>query len=149
MDTPQHTSEQSPEQVQTELQGQPGSVILFDLRTLTRFRDDGPAVQILSDLGTARLVLFAFKAGQQLKEHHTSSQILIQVLRGRVVVTTPGNSVQLQAGMILQIDANVQHSVTAPTSAVMLLTMTPSPTYHSLQQEVFKDQSPLVSRNNA
>ncbi len=143
--TPEHTVRSA----STEPQGEAGSVILFNLRTLAHFQDEGPFVQIVSDLGAARLVLFAFKAGQQLKEHHTSSQILIQVLRGHVVVTTPGNSTRLRSGMVLQIEANVPHSVTAPTEAMMLLTMTPSPTYHSLQKEVFEHLTPLVSRHQA
>lgn len=128
------------------LQAEAGNAIVFDLRALTRFRDEGPDVQVLSDVGAARLVLFAFKAGQQLKEHSTSSQILVQALRGRIVFNAPGQSIKLRAGMVLQVEANVPHSVTASTDAVMLLTLTPSPTYHSLQHEVFDKLTPLVSR---
>lgn len=129
-------------------QGEPGSVILFDLRQLTQFHEEGPSVQILSDVGTVRLVLFGFQAGQQLKEHCTSSQLFVQVLRGFVKVTTPGNSTKLQAGMVLQIEAHVPHSINAATDAVMVLTMTPSPTYHSLQHELFDNLTPLVSRSD-
>lgn len=125
-----------------------GSVILFDLRQLTRFREERPYVQILSDVGTVRLVLFAFRAGQQLKEHCTSSQLLVQVLRGSVRLSTPGNNTKLQAGMVLQVEANVLHSVTATTDAVMLLTMTPSPTHHDMQHELFANLTPLVSRSD-
>lgn len=139
-------SPQIPKNLETPVQAEPGSAILFDLRALTHFRDDGPHVQVLSDSGAARLVLFAFKTGQQLKEHNTSSQILVQVLRGRITFNTPGHSAKLRAGMILQVEANIPHSVTASTDAVMLLTMTPSPTYHSLQREVFDKLTPLVSR---
>ena len=80
---------------------EPGSAIIFDLRVLTRFREKGPFVQILSDIGTARVVLFTFKTGQQLKEHRTSSQILVQTLRGHITFTTPDNSMKMQAGMVL------------------------------------------------
>ena len=124
-----------------------GNVIVFDLRELTHFRADGPFVQILSDIGTARLVLFAFKAGQQIKEHRTSSQLLVQVLRGSITFTTPGNSEKLQAGKLLQLEENVPHSVVARTDAIMLLTMTPSPSCHSLQHEVFGALKPLVTRS--
>lgn len=130
-------------------QGEAGSVILFDLRQLTRFRDEGPYIQILSDVGTVCLVLFAFRAGQLLKEHCTSSQLLVQVLRGSVRLSTLGNNTKLQAGMVLQVEANILHSVTATTDAVMLLTMTPSPTYHSVQHELFDNLTPLVSRSDA
>ncbi|HLI09908.1 MAG TPA: cupin domain-containing protein [Ktedonobacteraceae bacterium] len=127
-------------------QGKPGEMVVFDLRALTHFRDEGPYVQVLSDIGTARLVLFAFKAGQQLKEHRTSSQIQVQVLRGRVLFSATGNSVKLQAGLVLQLEASIPHSVTAQTDAVMLLTMTPSPSFHSMERELFQQATPLVKR---
>ncbi len=134
------------EQVQEGMPGEPGKLIAFDLRRLTRWSEERPHIQILSDIGTARLVLFAFKAGQQLQEHRTSSQILVQALRGRVTVTAAGSSVKLQAGIVLQVEANVPHTVVSQTDAVMLLTLLPSPTSHSLEREVFQGLTPLVTR---
>lgn len=127
-------------------QAKAGEMVVFDLKALTHFRDEGPYVQVLSDVGAARLVLFAFKAGQQLKEHRTTSQIQVQVLRGRVQFTASDSSTRLEPGMVLQLEANVPHSVNAQTNAVMLLTMTPSPSYHSLEREVFQQTAPLVKR---
>jgi quercetin dioxygenase-like cupin family protein len=126
----------------------PGNLILFNIRQLTQFRADRPYVQVLSDLGAARVVLFAFRAGQQLKEHRTSSQLLVQVLRGRIIFATADNSVSLQAGMVLQLEENVPHTVIARTDAIMLLTMLPSPKEHSLSAEHEDDKHlvPLVKR---
>lgn len=133
-----------------EATGEPGSLIVFDLRKLTQFHEDKPYVQVLSDIGDARLVLFTFRKGQQLKEHRTSSQILVQVLRGRVTFSTAGNSVKLQAGMVLQLEENVPHSVLAQTDAVMLVTMAPSPSFHSLGlgRNNEAGQVPMVSRKS-
>ena len=127
-------------------QGKPGEMIVFDLQALTHFRDEGPYVQVLSDIGAARVVLFAFKAGQQLKEHRTSSQIQVQALRGHVTFEATGQSVELEEGMLLQLEAGIPHSVTAPSDAVILVTMTPGPAYHSLEREVFQQATPLVRR---
>ncbi len=91
-------------------------------------------------------MLFAFKAEQQLPEHRTSSQILVQALRGRVIVTAEGSSVKLHTGMVLQVEVNVLHSVVAKTDAIMLLTLVPSPASHSLEREVFAGLTPLVTR---
>lgn len=147
MKKPLQPSTNTDTQVQREQHAEQSNVIVFDLRQLTHFRADGPSVQILSDIGAARLMLFAFKAGQQLKEHRTSSQLLVQVLRGRITFTTPGNSETLQAGKLLQLEEDVPHSVIAITDAVMLLTMTPSPSFHGLQHEVFDTLKPLVTRS--
>ncbi|MFL5702797.1 MAG: cupin domain-containing protein [Ktedonobacteraceae bacterium] len=125
--------------------GEHGNLIVFDLRPLAHCREERPDVQVLSDIGVARLVLFAFKAGQP-PEHRTSSQILVQALRGRVTVTAVGTSVKLQAGMVLQVEANVPYTVVAQTDAVMVLMMTPGPSSLSLEREVLKDLTPLVTR---
>ncbi len=147
-ETTEQKQEQHEEAGETGGIGEPGSLIVFDLRKLTQFSEDKPYVQVLSDTGDARLVLFAFKAGQQLKEHRTTSQILVQVLRGRATFATAGNSVKLQAGMVVQLEENVPHSVIAQTDAVMLVTMTPSPSFHSLglSRNNESGQLPLVSR---
>lgn len=139
-------AEEQGKQGEQETEAAPGNLIVFDVRKLARFREEGPDVQVLSDIGTACLVLFAFKAGQQLREHRTSSQILVQALRGRITFTAAGNSIRLQAGMVLQVEAQVPHQVVALTNAVLLVTMIPSPTYHSLEREVFHYLTPLVTR---
>ncbi len=130
------------EQVNKEVQGEAGKLVVFDLRMLSQFKEEGPSVQVLSDIEAARVVLFGFKARQQLPEHVTSSQILVQALRGRITFTTAGSSIELQAGMLLQVEANVPHRVLAQTDAVMLVTMTPSPSYHSLEREVYQHLAP-------
>jgi quercetin dioxygenase-like cupin family protein len=139
-------SEMTEAQEHKETNSEQGSMIVFDLQTLTHFQEERPYVQILSDINAARVVLFAFRAEQELKKHSTSSQLLVQVLRGKVLFSTATSSVQIKAGMLVQLEANVEHSVVAQTDAVMLLTLTPSPTYHSMAQELFQDQTPLVSR---
>lgn len=123
-----------------------GQLIEFDLRALARFNPDGPGVTVLADTGAARSVLFAFRTGQQLKEHRTSSQILVQVLRGRIRFTAAGRDVEARAGTLLHVEANVPHSIAARTDAIVLVVMTPSPSHHSLQHEVFDHTPPLVTR---
>jgi|SRR5579884_4016100 len=120
-------------------EGTADSVQVFDVTGLAQFRDEGPFVQVLADTGYARVVLFGFKAGQQLKEHHTSSPILVQVVRGKVVFTAAGKRVEMRGGMLVTVDAQVRHSLVVETDAVVLVTMTPSPSFHSLQKELFKE----------
>lgn len=140
-------TEERGEPVEEKTKGVPANLIVFDVRKLARFQEEGPFIQVLSDIGAARLVLFAFKAEQQLKEHTTSSQILVQALRGRITFTVGENSVNLQAGMVLQVEARVSHHAVALTDAAMLVTMIPSPTYHSLERDVFQHLTPLVTRS--
>jgi len=142
----QHIPENAELQRSTEAPEETGNLIVFDLHTLTRFQDDHPFVQILSDIGNARLVLFTFRAEQQLKEHTTSSQIIVQVLQGTITFTALDQSVKLHEGMLIQLEATIPHSITAETDAVVLLTLTPSPSQHSLSKELFQNRLPLLIR---
>lgn len=137
---------QRPEELKQEREQ--GSLIVFDLEQLSNFHDEHLNVQILSDIGSARLVLFSFRAGQQLKEHTTSSQIIVQALSGEMTFTAQGSSVPLRPGTLIQLEAQIPHSVVAQSDAVMLLTLTPSPAQHSLAQELFKGRTPLVRRRS-
>lgn len=128
---------------------QTGQLIEFDLRALARLSTEGPGITVLADTSAARSVLFTFRAGQQLKEHRTSSQILVQVLRGRITFAAAGQISEVKAGTLLHLEANVPHSITARTNAVVLVVMTPSPSYHSLEAEVFQRHTPLVTRVEA
>ena len=123
-----------------------GALIALDLRALTHFQEDGPTVRVLADTGAARVVLFAFKAGQRLKEHTTSSQILVQVVRGQITFTAGQHGAVGRAGTLLALEARVPHGITAHTNAVVLVTMTPSPAQHSLEHSVFDHLTPLVAR---
>lgn len=122
-------------------------LVTFDLRALAQWRDDGPAVSMLSDIGAARVALFAFKAGQTLKEHQTSSQILVHVLRGKITFRAGEHPpVEAHPGTLIQVEARVPHSVMARTNAVITVTMVPSPASHSLERELFAGVKPLVAR---
>ena len=122
-------------------------LVAFDLRALAHTRDDGPGVSILSDIGAARVVLFAFKTGQELKEHQTSSQILVHVLRGRISFHAgDGPAVDGRPGTLIQLEACVPHRVVARTNAIITVTIVPSPASHSLERDVFAGIKPLVAR---
>jgi quercetin dioxygenase-like cupin family protein len=124
-----------------------GELIVFDLSALGEFTDPGPSMRVLSDVGTSRIVLFSFRAGQRLKEHHTSSPLVIQVLSGTIAFEARGRAIEAVAGPLLQPERTVPHSIVAETDAVVLVMMTPSPRQHSLSTEVFDKLNPLVTRS--
>lgn len=71
----------------------------------------------------ARVVLFAFDAGEELSEHTAAIPILVQVLDGVVRVGADGEQVELAPGGLIHIGARVPHDVVALTPARMVLTM--------------------------
>jgi quercetin dioxygenase-like cupin family protein len=71
----------------------------------------------------ARVVLFAFDAGQELSEHTAAVPILIQVLDGRLQVGADGQRVELTPGGMVHIGSRVPHDVLALEPSRMVLTM--------------------------
>jgi len=74
-----------------------------------------------SDAGN--VTLFAFDAGQQLSEHTTAFDALVQVLDGEAEIRVAGRGHVLKSGEAIVMPANVPHALYAPTRFKMLLTM--------------------------
>ncbi|GCE11581.1 cupin domain-containing protein [Tengunoibacter tsumagoiensis] len=109
------------------------SAQVYDLSQLAKYDDAKPHPQILSDNGSARLLLFSFKAGQTLPAHTNPSNLLVQVIQGEITFTASGQPHDLKVGTILEVRGHALHEVTAKTDALVLITMTPSPS------EIHKD----------
>jgi quercetin dioxygenase-like cupin family protein len=73
------------------------------------------------------LVLFAFEAGGELREHRAPGHVVIHCLRGELVVEASGADGVLKMGEALFLDPNVPHSVRAITESDMLLTVCLAP----------------------
>ena len=119
---------------------------IFDLNQLATFDDAKPNMQLIARSGHARQMLFSLRAGQGLREHHTSSQIAVQVVSGQLTFMAHGESQSLTVGQLLLLAANVPHSLQADRDTVMLLTMTPDPQHHSLAAELFDHTESLVEQ---
>lgn len=66
---------------------------------------------------------FAFDAGEELSEHTTPYDALVQVLDGSAVITIAGVEHQVATGHVLRLPADVPHAVRADERFKMLLTM--------------------------
>jgi quercetin dioxygenase-like cupin family protein len=95
---------------------------VFDALSRARFIEDQPHAELLTQVADTRVLLISFRAGQLLKEHQVSHNILVQTLQGTVEFRTAEKSVVLRPGMILQLDANISHNVLAQTEAILLIT---------------------------
>ncbi len=75
----------------------------------------------------ARLVVFAFDAGQQLTEHTTPHPAIVQVHQGRLQLTAGDAAVEATPGSWMYLEPNEPHSVNAREPSIMLLTLLPLP----------------------
>lgn len=69
------------------------------------------------------LVRLSMDVGQILKEHVSTTPILVQVLTGSVSFGVGTERIDMSAGAIIQVEANVPHSVEALVASHLLLTL--------------------------
>ena len=73
--------------------------------------------------GPVTNILFVFEAGGLLKEHRTDGVVNIHVLSGRLQVTVHDELHEMAAGELVNLAADVPHSVRALDESEMLLTI--------------------------
>lgn len=98
----------------------------------TMFTNLGDEVDIPRDGTTSRkvyederlrLVVFGFDAGQELTEHTSSAEVVVQVVSGRVTVTVDEGAHVLVPSSWLVLEPRQPHSLRADEPSVVLLTL--------------------------
>ncbi len=88
----------------------------------------GPALvsahtQTLVRTPALELVRLIVRAGQEVQEHKTKGELIVQCLEGRVAVTALGKSQILEAGKLLNVPAGEPHALKGLENASLLLTI--------------------------
>ncbi|MCP3937203.1 MAG: cupin [Actinomycetia bacterium] len=102
-----------------------GPTIFADLAAEVEIPQDGTLSRVLYKDERLRLVVFAFDAGQELTEHTAAVPAVVQVVRGRLLLTVGADEVAANPGAWIRMPADAPHSVRALEPSVMLLTMLP------------------------
>jgi quercetin dioxygenase-like cupin family protein len=87
----------------------------------------GRAAATLVKNGPLRVTLIAMRKGAVAKHHHVAGPATIQMLRGRMQITTPRGPEKLSAGTLYTLGAAVEHSHTALSDCLALLTFVEPP----------------------
>ena len=90
---------------------------------LISYQDGAVVSRIVIKRDTGNVTLFAFDAAQELSEHTTGYDALLEVIDGECEVTIAGKSHQLRAGEMIVMPAHQPHAVKAVSRFKMLLTM--------------------------
>ena len=96
---------------------------LTDLATLIEVAPESTVSRTVLRAEGARVVLFAFDAGQELTEHTAAVPILLSLLDGRLRVGADGQQVELVPGGLVHIGTRVPHEILALEASRMVLTM--------------------------
>ena len=101
----------------------PDIVKILSLPDETQFAANGIVSRTLLRTRTTRVALFGFAEGQELSEHTSTAQALIQILSGRCEFSLDGKPRLLKAGDLLHMPPNLPHAVKATEKFSMLLTL--------------------------
>jgi quercetin dioxygenase-like cupin family protein len=93
------------------------------LAELATYQEGAIVSRVLVKQPAGSVTLFAFDAAQELSEHTTPFDALVQVLDGEAEATIGGTPHRLGAGDVILMPAGVPHALRAPTRFRMLLTM--------------------------
>jgi quercetin dioxygenase-like cupin family protein len=93
------------------------------LSTLVAYQDGSIVSRQILKTEAGSVTLFAFDAGEQLSEHTTPFDALVQVVDGQAEIRIAGQLSVLGAGELILMPANVPHAVFARGRFKMMLTM--------------------------
>jgi len=96
---------------------------IISLAGETQFAPNGIVSRTLMRAPNGRVVLFGFAEGQELTEHTSTQQALIQILSGECEFFLSGRLHNLKAGDLLFMPPNLPHAVKATKQFSMLLTL--------------------------
>jgi quercetin dioxygenase-like cupin family protein len=99
----------------------PGQTL--NLAGLVEYARGAIVSKTLVDREKGTVTLFAFDQDQRLSEHSAPFDALVFVVEGQAGVVVGGNPVQVPAGHMVVLPANVPHAVTAAERFKMLLVM--------------------------
>jgi quercetin dioxygenase-like cupin family protein len=96
---------------------------IISLARETQFAPNGIVSRTVLRATNGRVVLFGFAEGQELTEHTSTQQALIQILSGECEFFLSGKPHPMKAGDLLYMPPNLPHAVKATKQFSMLLTL--------------------------
>lgn len=90
---------------------------------LVSYQDGGIVSRQLVKKTTGNITAFAFDAGQELTEHTSPFEALVEAVEGEATIAIAGRPHSVRQGEMIVLPASVPHAVRAETRFKMLLTM--------------------------
>lgn len=95
--------------------------LVANLAAQVTIPEDGILSKPISTDEHLRATLFGLSAGQEMSEHTTTMEALLQILEGEADVTLNDDAHHVKAGDWLRMAPNLRHSITATSPLKMLL----------------------------
>jgi quercetin dioxygenase-like cupin family protein len=96
---------------------------ILALNEETKFAANGIVSRTLLSTPGSRVVLFGFAEGQELTEHTSTQEAVVQILSGECEFSLGGQPHAVKAGNLIYLPPNLPHALKATTQFSMLLTL--------------------------
>ncbi|MBN1638984.1 MAG: cupin domain-containing protein [Ignavibacteriales bacterium] len=96
---------------------------VFEFKNKIDYSTGGVVSKKVIQKGTGNVTLFVFDKGQELSEHSTPFNALVQVLEGEAMIVISKVGYLVKGGQSIIMPANLPHAVKAKEKFKMLLTM--------------------------
>ena len=96
---------------------------ILNVADLAQYQENAVVSSQVLRAENGNVTLFAFDEGQELSEHSTPFDALLQMLDGEAKIIISGKSFPMQAGETIILPADEPHAVKATKQFKMLLTM--------------------------
>jgi len=106
-----------------------GAAQILSLSDETKFAANGIVSRTLLCTDRSRVVLFGFAEGQELTEHTSTQNAVVQILSGECEFSLGGKPHPVKAGDLIYMPPNLPHAVKATTQFSMLLTLSKPETF--------------------
>ncbi|MFC2087362.1 cupin domain-containing protein [Bacteroidota bacterium] len=97
--------------------------MVYTLKSAVEYAEGSIVSKIIEKNEFGNITLFAFDKGQNLSEHTTPFNALVQIIEGKASIIINRKENILNEGEIILMPANVVHAIEAPERFKMLLTM--------------------------
>ncbi len=101
----------------------PGYTLVRDLLDHQPVPEDGILTRQIYDGEELRVVMFTFSAGQRLSEHTAGTPAILHFLSGEAAITLGQDTIDVNAGTWIRMDAGLPHSIITKTPVTMLLVL--------------------------
>lgn len=92
-------------------------------KSLIDYQDGSIVSRLLLKSAKGSVTIFAFDDGQELSEHTTPHDALVEVIDGKAEITISGERHTLERGQMIIMPANEPHALRAVARFKMVLTM--------------------------
>lgn len=102
---------------------EPSFTVMENLLDEVEIPKNGTLSRVVHNAEGLRVVLFAFDTGEQLTDHSATVPAVVQVIKGRLEMMLGDQTIEIEPGAWIHMDAHLIHALVALEPSVVLLTL--------------------------